>query len=407
MAGESNGQHAGTRSTRARTSRRDPQPGPADLLSGSPGLAVGAAIELLVALSGLRWASLWARDGAGEVRCVCTAGGGHASRGAKQVASGLLAGESPQGERRLLLGLALGGGERPAAAVIARAGAGQREHCLAVLGKASPILRALLRRDLGEAQRASYERAQLEASERRLTRVGFDLHDGPLQDLAALAQDLRLFAEQLEVVLGASLQHELLRGRTEDLAAQLVSLEAGLRRISGEARAGRPAPRQHFRAALADRVQSFAERTGIQPRLTIAGPVTSLSDSQQIALLNIVSEGLSNIRRHAGARAVEIAVKASRDGVAATISDDGRGFDARVRPKRAARDGRKGLLAISERVRLLGGQCTIESKPGGPTVVHVALERWPSRVASVRSRRVRQAAAPAAPGKGASRFSNA
>ena len=69
--------------------------------------------------------------------------------------------------------------------------------------------------------------------------------------------------------------------------------------------------------------------------------------------------------------------------------------------------GRKGLLAISERVRLLGGQCVIESKPGGPTVVRVALERWPSSVAAVRSRRASQAAAPAAGGKGASRLSKA
>jgi two-component system nitrate/nitrite sensor histidine kinase NarX len=154
-------------------------------------------------------------------------------------------------------------------------------------------------------------------------------------------------------------------------------------------------------------VQSFAERAGIQPRLTIAGPLTPLSDSQQIALLNIVTEALTNVRRHAGARTVEIAVKASRHGIEATITDDGRGFDAAARPKRAARQGRKGLLAISERVRLLGGQCVIESKPGGPTVVRVALERWPSSVAAVRSRRTRQAAAPAAGGKGASRLSNA
>jgi signal transduction histidine kinase len=364
-------------------------------------------MELLVALTGLHWASLWALDAAAEVRCVCTAGEEHPSRRAKGLATRLLAGERLEGERRVLLGVALGSHERPRAVLVARAGAGERERCRAMLATGAPILCALVQRDLGEAQRVSQERAQLESSERRLARLDFDLHDGPIQDVAALAQDLHLFVEQLEAVLGASPRRELLRGRTEDLAAQLVSLEAGLRRICGEARSGRAAPRRHFRAALAERVQSFAERTGIQPRVRIAGPLTALSDSQQIALLSIVTEALTNVRRHAAARAVEIAVKASRHGVGATITDDGRGFDAAARPKRAARQGRKGLLAISERVRLLGGQCVIESKPGGPTVVRVAFERWPSAVPVVRSRRARQAAAPAAGGKGASRFSNA
>ena len=35
-----------------------------------------------------------------------------------------------------------------------------------------------------------------------------------------------------------------------------------------------------------------------------------------------------------------------------------------------------GLVAMHERARLLGGQCRIESSPGGPTVVSVSLERW-------------------------------
>jgi signal transduction histidine kinase len=43
---------------------------------------------------------------------------------------------------------------------------------------------------------------------------------------------------------------------------------------------------------------------------------------------------------------------------------------------RAAREGRIGLIAMNERVRLLGGQCRIDSRPGGPTVVSVALEPW-------------------------------
>ena len=41
----------------------------------------------------------------------------------------------------------------------------------------------------------------LQASERRLTRLGYDLHDGPLQELLLVGEDLSLFRTQLAVVL--------------------------------------------------------------------------------------------------------------------------------------------------------------------------------------------------------------
>ena len=63
-------------------------------------------------------------------------------------------------------------------------------------------------------------------------------------------------------------------------------------------------------------------------------------------------------------------------GVEAQVTDNGRGFDPESTLIRAAREGRLGLVAIHERVRLLGGQCRIDSRSGGPTVVSVALERW-------------------------------
>jgi signal transduction histidine kinase len=56
--------------------------------------------------------------------------------------------------------------------------------------------------------------------------------------------------------------------------------------------------------------------------------------------------------------------------VEAKVIDDGSGFDPR-RSKR--RDDAIGLTAMEERVRMLDGKLTIDSKPGGPTTVRVAL----------------------------------
>ena len=110
--------------------------------------------------------------------------------------------------------------------------------------------------------------------------------------------------------------------------------------------------------------------------MTIEGDTGLLSVSQQIALLNVIHEALANIREHAQATAVRIAVSVNEQGVEAQVTDNGRGFDLEPTLMQSARRGHLGLVAMHERVRLLGGQCRIDSRPGGPTVISVALERW-------------------------------
>jgi signal transduction histidine kinase len=70
-----------------------------------------------------------------------------------------------------------------------------------------------------------------EANERLLVRLGFDLHDGPLQQVYALAQDVRLLREQI-VALVASEHRDPVVGRFGDLEAQLTELHQDLRDLA-------------------------------------------------------------------------------------------------------------------------------------------------------------------------------
>jgi signal transduction histidine kinase len=115
--------------------------------------------------------------------------------------------------------------------------------------------------------------------------------------------------------------------------------------------------------------------------VSLSGDLTRLSDSQQITLLALVRESLANIREHSDARNVAIRIAANRGGVNATVSDDGQGFDPDTTLVRAAREGHLGLVGMHERVRLLGGQTQIESRPGGPTVISVKLPPVPEGTA--------------------------
>jgi signal transduction histidine kinase len=220
------------------------------------------------------------------------------------------------------------------------------------------------------------ERELLEASERKLARLGFDLHDGPLQDLVLFGQDLRLFDDQLRRVPGIEdRERRLLGGRLEDLRAQLEALEASLRLISTSAHASVLSNRP-LATAVGDLANVFAARSGIDPRVRMEGDLGSISPSQRITLLSVVGEALNNVREHSNASEVEVTIALEPAGVRARVLDNGQGFDVEAMLVSAARRGRIGLAGIYERVRLLDGACEIDSSPGGPTTISITLPRW-------------------------------
>jgi signal transduction histidine kinase len=227
-----------------------------------------------------------------------------------------------------------------------------------------------LQRDPEDAQSA------FAALERRLDRLRFDLHDGPLQDVHLLAMDLGLFREQLLPSLVEDPNRDRLVGRLDDLAAQLSALDGDLRRLASTVESPFH-PSGALPDAVAELAQAFADRTGIGPQTKIDGDFSGLSDSQQIALLAVIREALSNIRQHSDASNVTISLFSHDRGVDARVTDDGRGFDPETTMPSAAAGGHLGLLGMNERVRMLGGETRIESRPGGPTVISIKLPPRP------------------------------
>jgi len=72
---------------------------------------------------------------------------------------------------------------------------------------------------------------------------------------------------------------------------------------------------------------------------------------------------LSNIVKHAGVKKGDIVLSESAQGLAITVSDQGRGFDPEILNATAITSG-LGLLSMRERVRHIGGNLIIESAPG-------------------------------------------
>jgi len=129
--------------------------------------------------------------------------------------------------------------------------------------------------------------------------------------------------------------------------------------------------RAPLRDVLAREAAAFARRTGIEPTVAVDDDLGLMTASQQIALVRVAQEALTNVRDHAGATAVSLTATATREGVSLVVEDDGRGFD----PSRQTGD-RLGLAGMHERVRMLAGRLAVVSRPGGPTRVEATIPRW-------------------------------
>jgi|SRR5579859_3831012 len=207
------------------------------------------------------------------------------------------------------------------------------------------------------------------ASERRLLRLAFDLHDGPLQELVVLAEEIRLAARQIDGVVPEA-DRARVRGRFQDIEARLAALEESLREIAHGGRLASSVAQEPLEETVRAEL-AMVEKTGIEVDFSSEGDFEQLTDSQKIALLRVVQEGLTNVRKHSGARSISVVLKGTPEATELTIRDDGRGFDVQ-----ALGGDRLGLAGMSERVRMLGGEVEIVSIPEKGATLFARLPQW-------------------------------
>ncbi len=339
-------------------------------------LAVELQLSLLVALTPVVEASLWAPGQSAGVGCLVHLGGGVPTRRMRAVAVQVLGGgRAVAGAARgLIHAVPVSRWEQTVAALVVRTEPERRARAIALAREAAPMLSVVLERETLLERSVARERSLVEAGERRLVRLGFDIHDGAIQGIAALAGDVRLFKKQLASVLPEG-EFEPLLGRVDDLLARLVEVDRELRELA-QSLESPSILRRPLEGVLRREVDSFASSNEIGAKLELSGNFGELSASQRIALVRVVQEALTNVREHSGASEVDVAVSVRLGFVQATIVDNGRGFDVEKALVRAAKGGRLGLVGMSERVRLLGGTFDIASRIGGPTKVSLTLPEW-------------------------------
>ena len=125
-------------------------------------------------------------------------------------------------------------------------------------------------------------------------------------------------------------------------------------------------------------VSKFQRQTSVRSDIAFIGNGAQLAPEQQLQVLFILQEALSNVRKHAQASVVNVLVKNERD-FSLVITDDGTGFDiSRVHEKG---EQHVGLRIMKERAERLSAKFDLESQSGKGTTISLQLLRQERLVA--------------------------
>jgi two-component system, NarL family, sensor histidine kinase UhpB len=208
-----------------------------------------------------------------------------------------------------------------------------------------------------EAERRRAGSAALRAQEEERARVARDLHDEVNQSLTGLLLRLEAARE------AAPPQLEPQLAETKALANQ------AMRELLSLARQLRPTALDDLglAAAVAGQVEQLA-RGEIEADFVADGDFSGLGDDAQLVVYRVAQEALSNAARHSGAGRVEARLsRPDSGGARLEVADDGCGFAF------DESEGGLGIAGMRERALLVGGELTIESRPGRGTTVRLTL----------------------------------
>jgi two-component system sensor histidine kinase DegS len=192
----------------------------------------------------------------------------------------------------------------------------------------------------------------IQAQEGERQHLAEEVHDGPAQVLTnAIFQ-----VEYLDRVLEDS---------PETAHAELAFLRTMLREGLEDVRSfiavlRPPSAEVGLKQAITEAGAEFAAKHGIAVDVSVPGIDARVPAEAKAPILRIVQEALQNVRKHAAATAVRIALEADH----LVIVDNGRGFDV-MRLASATRNF--GLQFMRERAELMGSSLQIESRQGEGT----------------------------------------
>lgn len=200
-----------------------------------------------------------------------------------------------------------------------------------------------------------------EAARRRAVR---NLHDNLGHNLIYLRNQLDQLAVADRGDQSGDLQDKFdqLREVVDDA---YLSLRTTLKDLEGD-------PPAELADIIAEYLRSFQNQVDFRIEYTVQGPIRPILTHIVLQIMQILKEGVMNIKKHAGATRVEVNLHWYNDGLLLTLLDNGGGFD----PPASFDSGHMGLKIMQERAEEIKGKLVVKSARGAGCEVTLWLPLW-------------------------------
>src|SRR6201997_1598458 len=213
----------------------------------------------------------------------------------------------------------------------------------------------ITRRKQMEEALSDMSRKLIESQEQERARIGRELHDDINQRIAMLSLELEQLQENPSEI----------QTRVKELRREMAEVSNDVQAMSHDLHSSK----LEYLGVVAG-IKSWCKEFGERQRVEIdfGNDVHSaLPFEIGLSLFRVLQEALHNVMKHSGVKRVEVQLREDSGEIHLIIRDSGKGFDVE-----AALQGKGlGLTSMQERVRLVNGMISIESKPMGGTTIHV------------------------------------
>ena len=228
-----------------------------------------------------------------------------------------------------------------------------------ILGTALAIEHEFLEDRVSTASRQSvlYRYDAEKAREAERQRIAADFHDGPLQSFISFQMRLEIIRKVLvrDPAVAAS-EIEQLQQLAKSQVNELRTFMRSMRPVDVEGT---------LNGTLHRVVEQFQKDSGITASFVSAEFLDPSEPEVSLELLQIVREALYNVQKHASATRVAVSAERSNNALEIVIEDNGHGFPFSGRYSLEELELlRLGPTSIKRRVRTLGGDLTLDSRPG-------------------------------------------
>jgi PAS domain S-box-containing protein len=191
----------------------------------------------------------------------------------------------------------------------------------------------------------------IEAQEKERTRIARDLHDDICQRLALLSMELEEAKRDSNGRASATKSLEEIRKHCSEIAGDVQSLSHQLHSSKLD----------YLGAAAAIRgfTKEFSKKYGVRVEFSEGDVPKHLPKDVSLCLFRVAQEALHNAVKYSGVSQFKVELSATADSVQLEVTDTGAGFDVdAVKENRGL-----GLVSMQERVNLVHGKFSVESKP--------------------------------------------